>query len=128
MDRVFLDANVLFSAAYKEGAVLIRLWRLDGLQLVSSAYALIETRLNLAEPAQHERLSALLRAITIVPAGGAIPPGIELPDKDAPILASAIAAKATHLLTGDQRHFGALYDREISGCLIQRPSDFLRNR
>jgi uncharacterized protein len=128
MDRVFLDANVLFSAVYKEGAGLARLWHLDGLKLISSAYALIETRLNLADPSQHERLSALLQAIAIVPAGGAIPPGIELPVKDVPILASAFAAKATHLLTGDQRHFGALYGREISGCLIQRPADFLRMR
>ncbi|MEW6487686.1 MAG: hypothetical protein AB1578_07205 [Thermodesulfobacteriota bacterium] len=34
---------------------------------------------------------------------------MELPLKAQVILAAAIAAKATHLLTGDRRHFGPLY-------------------
>jgi hypothetical protein len=29
LDRVFLDANVLFSAAYMENSGLARLWQLD---------------------------------------------------------------------------------------------------
>ncbi len=33
MRRVFLDANILFSAAYREKAGLLRLWRLPGVDV-----------------------------------------------------------------------------------------------
>jgi hypothetical protein len=39
LDRVFLDANVLFSAAYMENSGLGRLWLLDDAKLLSSDYA-----------------------------------------------------------------------------------------
>jgi hypothetical protein len=39
MDRVFLDANVLFSAAYREGAGLLKLWKLGRAELITSEYA-----------------------------------------------------------------------------------------
>ena len=39
MDRVFLDANVLFSAAYRQDSSLLRLWELKDVELVTSAYA-----------------------------------------------------------------------------------------
>ena len=42
MDVVFLDANVLFSAAYRSEAGLQRLWDLKGVELVSSMYAVEE--------------------------------------------------------------------------------------
>jgi hypothetical protein len=37
VDRVFLDANVLFSAAWREGAGLISLWTVPEVKLMSSA-------------------------------------------------------------------------------------------
>jgi predicted nucleic acid-binding protein len=46
--RVFLDANVLFSAAYKEDSSLLAFWKADKFSLVSSEYAVIEARRNLA--------------------------------------------------------------------------------
>lgn len=45
--------------------------------------------------------------------------------KDRPILLVAIQAQATHLLTGDKRHFGSLYGQCISGVHILRPADYL---
>lgn len=36
-----------------------------------------------------------------------------LPAKDTPILAAAIAARVDILVTGDRRHFGALFGQEI---------------
>ena len=42
VDRVFLDANVLFSAAYSEGSRLRELWRLAETELLTSAFALEE--------------------------------------------------------------------------------------
>jgi len=47
VNRVFLDANVLLSAAWQSAAALQRLWRLDGVQLLSSGHAVEEARRNL---------------------------------------------------------------------------------
>ena len=128
MDRVFLDANVLFSAADREGDGLARLWQIDGIRLLSSAYAILEAHTNLTEGAQRDRLANLAKALEIVPPGAGLPAGIQLPAKDAPILASAIAGKATHLLTGDLRHFGALMGQAVAGVLVQVPAMYLRRR
>jgi hypothetical protein len=38
-----------------------------------------------------------------------------LPDKDAPILAAALAAEARILVTGDRTHFGHLYANDHGG-------------
>ena len=51
MDRLFLDANVLFSAAYRPSAGLLIFWKLAGVQLLSSRYAVAEALANLDEPA-----------------------------------------------------------------------------
>ena len=40
MDRVFLDANVLFSAASTPDSGLRALWSLAGVELVTSEFAL----------------------------------------------------------------------------------------
>ena len=64
MDRIFLDANVLFSAAYRPDAGLARLarlWRLEGVELITSAYAAEEAKLNLTEEDQRARLTELLQ-------------------------------------------------------------------
>jgi predicted nucleic acid-binding protein len=125
---VFLDANVLFSAAYRAGSGLSRLWSVEGIRLVTSAYAAAEARRNLARPEQRQRLDALLAPIEQIgeDASRRLPDGIELPEKDVPILSAAIAAGATHLLTGDVMHFGRYFGRTVSGVLILPPGDFLR--
>ena len=130
MDRVFLDANVLFSAAYRQDAGLRRFWRLPRVQLVSSRYALEEARANLARPEQRQRLEQLAAGVEITPAltPGELPKGIRLPDKDVPILLAAIAAQATHLVTGDLSHFGPLYGKRVQGVLVLTPGEYLRRR
>ena len=129
MDRVFLDANVLFSAAYRIDAGLLRLWKLTHARLCSSRYALEEARANLADKHQRERLTALSEALELFEAGGSVlPRAISLPDKDVPIILAAIAARATHLLTGDIRHFGPYFGKAIRGIEIARPGDYLRMR
>ena len=127
MDRLFLDANILFSAAYRESAPLRRLWRRRGVELLSSAYAVAEAERHL-DPGQRERLADLLGTVTLVPDASAaqLPRGILLRSKDAPILASAIAAGATHLITGDWRDFGAFFGKRVAGVLVLPPRDYLR--
>ena len=129
-DRVFLDANVLFSAAWLEQAGLARLWRLSGTDLLSSRVALAEAERNLDSDARRSRLQSFAAKLTLVdaPPGAALPAGIELVAKDAPILLAAIDAGASHLLTGDRRHFGHLYGKSVSGVKILMPAMYLKSR
>ena len=127
MNRVFLDANVLFSAAWRENTGLLRLWQSSDTALLTSRYAFEEARRNLETEEQRQRLVRLMVDIQLIPdrAYGDFPPGVFLPEKERPILLAAIQAQATHLLTGDKRHFGSLYGQSISGVLILRPTDYL---
>ena len=127
MDRVFLDANVLFSAAYKSDAGLQRLWQLGGTDLLTSRYALEEAWTNLSEADQRHRLAALMESVTVVPeaAEERLPRGIDLPPKDRPILSAALRAEASHLVTGDLTHFGPYLGRSIQGVRILTPAALL---
>ena len=128
MDRVFLDANVLFSAAYSINSGLLRLWKLPKATLLSSRYAVAEAQTNLPTSAQRERLHALAAKLELLDADYAIQtlPGITLPEKDRPILMAAIAARASHLVTGDLRHFGPFFGKSIRGVLILSPAHYLK--
>jgi hypothetical protein len=66
VDRLFLDANVLFSAAYRPTRGVARLWELERVELLTSAYAADEARLNLMEEDQRQRLTKLLETVRIV--------------------------------------------------------------
>jgi hypothetical protein len=128
-DRVFLDANVLFSAAYRVDSGLRALWSSgNAVTLLTTSYVIEETRRNLPDDAARGRLEDLLSSVTIVPdlLMGDLPIGITLPEKDRPILLSAMASGATHLITGDRTHFGPYFGRMIAGIMIQRPADYLR--
>jgi predicted nucleic acid-binding protein len=132
VDRVFLDANVLFSAAYMESSGLARLWQLPGIELLSSNYAIEEARRNLAldrAPAL-ARLDRLTAALTIVnlPQVPKQPLNIRIDSKDRPILLAAIRGKADYLLTGDGRHFGHLYGKRIEGVMVLRPVQYFERR
>lgn len=61
VDRVFLDANVLFSAAYRPDSRLRALWESSDVELVSSEYAVDEARRNiqLAKPRNADGPQAL---------------------------------------------------------------------
>lgn len=131
MDRVFLDANVLFSSAWREGAGLLALWDLEDVTLLASRYAVDEALANLADRVQRERLEGLLTQVTVGPGSFdaiPLPLGVTLPGDDLPILQAAIALGASHLLTGDLRHFGPLMGRRVAGVEILRPGEYLRRR
>ena len=130
MDRLFLDANVLFSAAYRADAGVQRLWALPYATLVTSEYAVSEARRNLATPEQLSRLDRLLEPIEVGPARTLDPTlrrGIELREKDWPILGGAVAAGATHLITGDLRDFGPFLGQVVLGVLILTPPRYLNS-
>jgi len=127
-DRLFLDANVLFSAAYRPGSRLSCLWKLKNVELITSAYAAEEAARNLAGEEQRLRLKELLERTQIVMGVSPLPHGVLLPEKDQPILQAAIHAEATHILTGDQRHFGKHFGRRYGGVLILPPGDYLEKQ
>jgi len=127
MDRLFLDANVLFSAAYRSDTGILELWKLREVVLCSSRYALEEARINLSNEVQRTRLVRLAGKVRLFDAGEReLPHGVALPEKDVPILLAAIEANATHLLTGDIRHFGSLFGKRVEGILVLPPGDYLR--
>jgi hypothetical protein len=130
MDIVFLDANVLFSAAYRLDAKFLLLWRMADVHLVTSHYAVEEARRNLRKPEQRARLEVLLGSVDLVPilSYKPLPEEVNLPAKDAPILLAAIAVNATHLLSTDLRHFGRYYDTVVEGVLILSPDGYFRSR
>jgi uncharacterized protein len=129
MDRLFLDANVLFSAAYRSEAGLLRLWQVKDAVLCTSHYASEEARINLIDDVQRQRLAKLLERIEFCDAPEReLPHAISLPEKDVPIILAAIEARATHLLTGDVRHFGPYFGKNVGGVLISLPGEYLRGQ
>ena len=128
--RVFLDANVLFSAARSSGSPLHGFFRLAEAgvcELLASPFALDEARRNIARkyPAKTADLEQLIARIAICREAGAEEVrwarSTGLPDKDAPILAAAVQAKADMLVTGDRTDFGSLYGRNLRGLEILPP-------
>jgi predicted nucleic acid-binding protein len=113
--RVFLDANVLFTAAYSPdglSALLIELGVAGRVTLLTSPLAIAEAERNL-EAKRPAALPALRRSLTAVRVVGEPPPPDverltprELSPKDRPLLAAAIVARATHFITGDVADFG----------------------
>ncbi len=130
--RVFLDANVLFSAAYREkGSVgaFLELAGAGACKLVSSAHAVEEARRNIAAKHPH-RLGDLERLVAALelcpeprPATIALAAKEGLPPKDAPILAAAIEAGCHVLATGDRRDFGALFGRRFRKTVVMLPTE-----
>jgi predicted nucleic acid-binding protein len=131
MDRVFLDANVLFSIAYDPAARISTLLRLPTIEIVTSRYAAAEALRNIdaKKPRRLAEMRRMLKKVKLVPEAsiGILPPSLELAAKDLPILSAAIAAEVSHLLTGD-KHFRQLFGRVISSVLVLRPGDYLRLR
>ena len=126
MDRLFLDANVLFSAAYMADARLRELWRLRDVELWTSRYAVEEARVNLSDEVQRQRLLELSEPLQFRETGERqLPARIALPEKDAPILLAAIEAGANYLLTGDVHHFGRCFGKKVEGVIILPPARYL---
>lgn len=129
--RVFLDANVLFSAAYLDQSkpeALFRLARAGLCELLASPYTIEEARRNLSRK-RPERLSALEQflswlTVCVEPSREhiewALTQGLDL--KDAPVLGAAAQAGVDLLVTGDSTDFGHLYGRTLRGVLISTPA------
>lgn len=133
--RVFLDANILFTAAYSPdglSALLIELGAAGRLTLLTSPLAIVEAERNL-EAKRPSALPTLRGSLTAVGVVGEPSPGdverltpSDLSSKDRPLLAAAIVARATHFVTGDVADFGRWMDRRARLPLrVLTPRQFL---
>ena len=126
--RIFLDANVLFSAAKTDGAVreLLALLDKSGHERVVDGYVIEEARRNLAAKAPEgvailDRLLSRMTASRSQASDTELEASLPLPAKDRPVLAAAIRQGCAALVTGDRTNFGALYGRTIQGVTIHSP-------
>ena len=134
MIRLFLDANVLFTAAHNpsgKAAFIIDLGVKGNWEIVSCSYAIEEARRNISVkfPDYLKRFEALMGTVLKVPSrSGRNCPAI-LPEKDRPILETAIQCKESHLLTGDIKDFGPFMNNPslTGGVIIQTVSEFLES-
>ena len=126
--RVFLDANVLFSAAKSEGAVrsLLRLLVDGGHECWVDDYVVAEARRNLGVKGV-EALTLFEALLAYLNIGSTHMPGPALqhldwlPEKDRPVLAAAMRLHCDALVTGDRTHFGAGYGKVFGGVTIHSP-------
>ena len=130
--RIFLDANILFSAAKSDGAVrqLLRLTMDAGHECWIDAYVEAEARRNLVAKAP-KSIVALDAVLAECHPGQFLPITSEidqalsnLPADDRPVLAAAIRLGCEVLITGDKRHFGSLYGERVHGVAIHSPATF----
>lgn len=118
--RVFLDANILFSASFPNSHLAEFLEELaHHADLLTNAYAKTEAERNVAakQPnrlAAHEKFAVSLEMVPFL----LFDLGVKLVEKDRPILCGAIAGKADFLLTGDKKDFGHLFGKTIRGVKI----------
>jgi predicted nucleic acid-binding protein len=131
--RLFLDANVLFSAALSPEGAASSLFAFAGAgacELVTSAFVVAEVTRNLRIKAPEavdrgERLIASVGIVVEADARLVDRIGVQLPAKDRPVLAAALGCQATVLVTGDRRHFGSLFGRCFGGTVVLSPREAL---
>lgn len=121
--RVFLDANVLFSAS-QPGSVFARLisTALQRSTVVTSDLAALEARRNLElkRPTWLEAFDTLIEDIEVVSSVVFALP-VALAEKDVPILCAAIRAQCALFVTGDRKDFGHLFEQEVHGVKVVAP-------
>jgi predicted nucleic acid-binding protein len=121
--RVFLDANILFSGSIESSRTRAFLDVVcKHAQCLTNEYAIDEARRNLQlkRPQHAAALAGLVAKCELISVVAGIPDS-SLKAKDRPILGGAIAGKASHLLTGDERDFGVLWGKTIADVKIVSP-------
>ena len=132
--KLFLDANVIFTAAYSAHGLSRGLFRLAAVgkcALCTSAFAHEEAVRNIHNKAPEKLadLAVLMKQVEILPEphpkwvtwAAALP----LARKDAPVLAAALQGKVDIFVTGDRRDFGHLFGQVLEGVKVLTPADAL---
>lgn len=130
--RIFLDANVLFSASNPGSAfsrlISVALEYADA--VLTSDLACAEARRNLAlkRPVWLSMFEAMLEpsgpdggpGLEMVPSA-VFPLSVDLADKDIPLVCAAISARSDYFVTGDRKDFGHLFDVAVKGVTVITP-------
>jgi uncharacterized protein len=126
--RIFLDANVLFSAARADGAIRRLLGELQQRKhvLVAGPLVIVEARRNLESKANPEALTWLDLMLSSMETSTAEPRLVAsnidwLVEKDRHVLRAAIQMRCDVLVTGDIAHFGNGYGQTFDGVTILSP-------
>lgn len=118
--RIFLDANVLFSAS-SQGSHIARLVEQVGetVGMLTSVLAIEEAERNLRRkrPDWLPRFLELVASLQVVPSASFALP-VELEAQDRPLLCAAIRARCSHFVTGDRRDFAHLFGTRVEGVLV----------
>jgi len=132
--KLFLDANVIFTAAYSAQGLsrgLFRLAAAGNCSLCTSAFAHEEAVRNIRSKAPEKLadLIVLMKQVEILPEPHpkwvAWAAGLPLVRKDAPVLAAALQGKVDIFVTGDRRDFGHLIGQVLEGVKVLTPADAL---
>jgi predicted nucleic acid-binding protein len=135
MIRVFLDANVLYSAAASPNGINRAIFRVAEIRgdvtLLATRYVEGEAEINLMDRALWQE-RANLKALIANQVEVCSSPPFELtqrlaplvPDPaDAPVLAGAVFAEAHWLVTANSKDFGDLYGTMVESVLVLRPRE-----
>lgn len=129
---VFLDSNVLFSAAYSgEKSVSYILFELQNgsfINIFISNLVLRETTINLEykKPDRLDFLNNLInKTIVLSDVMLDLPVLKSLPQADCVILSTAIFHGVDYFLTGNIKDFKSLYGKTIGDTTVLKPRDFL---
>jgi len=120
--RIFLDANILFSAADPVSAtrrVLEAL--LEHGEAVTSPHAVEEAGRNLEIKRLQDidYFKKLLKRLNTTHAFADLTDSnIPFSKEDIAVLGGAVGSRCTHFWTGDKRHFNKLYGKTVEGVMI----------
>jgi predicted nucleic acid-binding protein len=129
--KLFLDANVIFTAAYSAQGMSRGLFRLAAAgkcSLCTSAFAHEEAVRNLHKKAPEKLadLTTLMQQVDILtephPRWVIRAERLPLTGKDAPVLAAALQGKVDIFFTDDRRDFGHLFGQVLDGVKILTPA------
>lgn len=121
--KIFLDANILFSAAKQDSAMSRFVKYLaQNHTVITSDYAQQEAYRNIAAKREKWQLDykQILKLVEVVPSVDR-QIQVKIADKDRPILATAIAQGCDYLITGDKRDFGHLFGHVVDDVKISTP-------
>ena len=138
MDKLFLDANILFTATYSNtGAswAIFELAKKKKLKIVSSLYAVTEAQKNIITKAGEGFLVTFFKLVSILSTvDKSMPSAAEVLKfsefiiaKDVPILASSFEQKVNFLITLDQKDFRNEKIKNLKlPFVILSPGEYLR--
>ncbi len=127
---LFLDANIIFSAAYKNGlaSVLFEYGKFGLVRLITSDWVLEEAKRNLQIKSQksfqdfNQEILPTLKIESPNISNWTCP--VKLHEKDQPVLGAAIILKTEYLITGDRRHFSHLFGKTVQGVTVTSPRNY----